>query len=765
MLSDGTGNSSASLWKTNVRRFYDALDLADPKKPEIPRQFVFYDDGVGSTGFRPFAALAGAFGFGLARNIRELYAFLCRTYEPGDQIYGLGFSRGAFTIRAVAGIISRQGLLPYDGSEESLTRRVAALYRRDRRKRYEDSWSIAGWFWWLRNRLAKAFRPGRPGESDAAQPAGKEVRIRFIGVWDTVDAYGSPFEELTHFIDRYIFPFTFKDADLSKKVDCARQALSLDEERQTFHPRLWNEADEEDPERIRQVWFAGVHADVGGGYPDGSLSYVPLLWMIEAAKKAGLRFSPAILAEQRALADANGPIHDPRRSVGGYYRYRPRDVRALSKQDRGDRPIPGRPLVRIDRPRIHGSVFRRMKDGHDGYAPLGLPACFEVEGEVPTPPGEEPPIAGQQDLAPEFEARKRHAWNLVSLRRAAYYVALFGSLGLVLAPLLLEAGGCSSFNCFLAQPILLLGALLPDFASPSIAALSSNPNYALTCLFLIGAGVWMGSLLKTRIADEMRRVCYGLLPRLRPNAVKEPHGGAAPAAAVPGWLGRIVGRLRESARLQAFSRFMSWKVMPVVTSLGALLLVLVVMNAFLLDILEARGDVCRDANASHIPVNGVAIRHIDTREPCQPLAVLLDGGATYRIRVTLLGGDDAGAGRAWRDGSLAASPRGLEALSLSDRFLMGVASPLRRHLGEPWFRLMARVGEKGIEHYGPDWRLLPEASAAATYEAELTPWQTGPLFLYVNDAMPVFFWRGFYSNNKGAAMVQVEELHRRTTPR
>lgn len=767
LLSDGTGNSSASVWKTNVRRFYDALDLADPQKPEIPRQFVFYDDGVGSTGFRPLAALAGAFGFGLARNMRELYAFLCRTYEPGDQIYGLGFSRGAFTIRALAGIVSRRGLLPYDGSEESLTRRVAALYRRDRRERYKDSWSLAGWLWWLRGRFAASGHAARPDgeEPRHALPAGKKVQIRFIGVWDTVDAYGLPFEELTHFVDRYIWPFTFRDANLSENVECARQALSLDEERQTFHPRLWNEESEKDRARIRQVWFAGVHADVGGGYPDGGLSYVPLLWMIEAAEKTGLRFNPTILAEQRALADANGPIHDPRRSLGGYYRYRPRDVRALAHQGHRAGQASGRPPVRIDRPLIHGSVFRRMKDGHDGYAPLGLPARFEVEGKVPTLPGEEPPIAGEQDLPGDFETRRQSAWNRVWLRRVAYYIVLLGSALLLLAPVFLKAGGCSSFYCFLSRPILALGAVLPGFASPWIAALASNPNYTLTSLLLIFIGVRIGGTLKTRIADEMRLVCYRMLPRLRPKPVEKALLRAPPAADVPGWLDRIVGRLRGSEHLQAFNRVMGWHVLPVVFSVLTLLLFLTVLNAFLRDVQEARGDICRDGNASRIPANVVAIRHLDTREPCQPLAVLLDGGATYRIRLTLLDGDGGGMGSLWRDGGLVASPRGIEGAGFGQRLVMALWSPLRRHLGQPWFRVMARVGERGAEYHAPDWRLLMESPAIATFEAELTPWRTGPLFLYVNDAMPVFFQRSFYSNNKGAAMVQVKELHRRTASR
>src|SRR3954463_2308584 len=80
LFSDGTGNSSGKLFKTNVWRLYKAVDLADPKDPQEPRQFAYYDDGVGSSSFRPLALLGGAIGVGLARNVRELYAFICRTY-------------------------------------------------------------------------------------------------------------------------------------------------------------------------------------------------------------------------------------------------------------------------------------------------------------------------------------------------------------------------------------------------------------------------------------------------------------------------------------------------------------------------------------------------------------------------------------------------------------------------------------------------------------------------------------------------------------
>src|SRR6202008_4281373 len=124
LLSDGTGNSSAKLFRTNVWRLYQALDLTDPKV-----QVAYYDNGVGTSSFKPLAILGGIFGFGLKRNVIDIYSFCCRNYQQGDRIYGFGFSRGAFTIRVVAGFIARIGLVNYDGNEANVARDAEIAYR------------------------------------------------------------------------------------------------------------------------------------------------------------------------------------------------------------------------------------------------------------------------------------------------------------------------------------------------------------------------------------------------------------------------------------------------------------------------------------------------------------------------------------------------------------------------------------------------------------------------------------------------------------
>ena len=105
LLSDGTGNSAAKIFKTNVWRVYQALDLSNAS------QIAFYDDGVGTSSFKPLALLAGAFGWGLKRNIIAIYMFLCINYKRADQIFGFGFSRGAFTIRVLSKFILTKGLI------------------------------------------------------------------------------------------------------------------------------------------------------------------------------------------------------------------------------------------------------------------------------------------------------------------------------------------------------------------------------------------------------------------------------------------------------------------------------------------------------------------------------------------------------------------------------------------------------------------------------------------------------------------------------
>ena len=289
LLSDGTGNSSAKVWRTNVWRTFEALDLSGND------QVAFYDDGVGTSSFKPWAILGGAFGFGLKRNVIDIYKFACRNYRSDDdRLFGFGFSRGAFTIRVVGGLILSQGLVTAR-NEAELDRQAHAAYRQYRRERYHTVFGVERFFRAIRD----VFVRDKYDKSENRQVP----KVHFVGVWDTVAAYGAPLDEMTRGISRYIWPLELPTHTLPRdRVTRACQALALDEERTTFHPELWNEGDvpsapvDPDKERyikdeqLSQVWFAGVHSNVGGGYPDDSLAYIPFVWMITEAQRCGLKF-------------------------------------------------------------------------------------------------------------------------------------------------------------------------------------------------------------------------------------------------------------------------------------------------------------------------------------------------------------------------------------------------------------------------------------------------------------------------------------------
>ncbi len=771
LLSDGTGNSSASLFKTNVRRIYEALDLADPRDPRHPRQFAYYDDGVGTSSFRPLAILGGAFGYGLARNVRDLYAFLCRTYRPGDRIYAFGFSRGAFTVRVTIGLIVTQGLVAHDGDEATLARNVRAAWRAYRRERYggrplTDLWRAvrdAVLAAYGRARGVTAFedvprhRVGTPGEGT----------IEFVGVWDTVDAYGLPIQELTRAVDAVLFPLTMPHANLAKEVRRARHALSLDDQRNTFHPRLWNEDGECDPDRIRQVWFAGVHADVGGGYPDDGLAHVTLGWMVDEARAAspgpdGLRFLEEIRARQRVLADENAPLHDSRRGLASYYRYKPRRLASLAHQPAN---LARNYKVTLRRPIVHESVLRRISAGQDGYAPISLPPSFLVQ-PVQGPAGDVRQSAAYlwdggtaQAAQEDFSRRLEHVWNFVWWRRVAYFITLAGTLFLATMPLREAVATCSSWACFLSPLMRAAEHVLPGFASAWTQVFASHPATTLAGAAAVLAGTLLGRHLDVRIPDEMRRLWYRT--RLRPERPAGMVAFAMPRD--PGPLNAAVQALRTSGPYRMFWEVVGRVALPAVALATGAVLILGGANMALLSAMESGGVVC--GNADRTTRDGP----FRTSALCHRVLEEAEAGATYRIRLAIPaqvpgapervqeGCEPAmpDRGRVWWDCDMPADPNGI--LQGQKAWWMPAAVPFRRHVGEPWQKLMARIGNNGSDVYAPDWRLVP--GGGATYEAVLRARRTGPLYLYVNDAAPVLALGYFYAtNNRGVADVSVQVL-------
>ena len=276
---DGTGNQLRATGNTNVVRMFEVLDLSDPS-----RQVAYYDPGVGTFhhpgAWTPVARrvsrlLGLAFGSGLQANLSEAYLFLMRTWEPGDRIYVFGFSRGAYTARALCGLLHKVGLLR-PGSENLVPYAVAAYSRR--RVDFDQLDRFAALF---------SYRP------DGAV----SVPVAFLGLWDSVKAAGYLRWELK-------LPYT---RQLPNVVE-VRHAVSIDEKRRPYRQYL---LDGQRP-RGEEVWFAGVHSDVGGTFEDDSrLSTIALCWVANAARGAGLLVDGEAFDRECAVTTehASGTVH------------------------------------------------------------------------------------------------------------------------------------------------------------------------------------------------------------------------------------------------------------------------------------------------------------------------------------------------------------------------------------------------------------------------------------------------------------------------
>jgi hypothetical protein len=329
-------------------------------------QVALYHDGVGTETVRWFGLLTGATGWGLSRNVKQLYGELARVYAPGDKIFLFGFSRGAFTVRTLAGLIHACGILDLSSyaTNEAFDHAVRDAYN-EYRQLY-NSW-LTSLFHETKKltteRVAELRRRFSVQVPEFADPAGGHL-IPFMGVWDTVDALGLSVTA-AEFVNRVVYAFKFPDRMLNLSVGHACHALALDEERESFAPVLWNESTTERPERIEQVWFAGVHSNVGGGYPRQGMSLVALDWIMSRAEQHGLRFVAVERLMYQYHADIDDKMYDSRAGFGVFYRWQPRDVQRLC-------------AMNGITPKVHRSVFERIARNTEGYAPGSLPADAAV---------------------------------------------------------------------------------------------------------------------------------------------------------------------------------------------------------------------------------------------------------------------------------------------------------------------------------------------------------------------------------------------------
>ncbi|MGZ9271285.1 MAG: DUF2235 domain-containing protein [Candidatus Binatia bacterium] len=333
LFLDGTWNKpddpgANDSKKTNVRILYEMSYQNNDQK-------AYYDSGVGTEWYDD--KIGGTTGFGLSQNIKQAYYKLCVLYENGDKIFLFGFSRGAFTARSLAGLVYHCGLIKAHEFSEGDIDDMFNIYKRD-------------------DQNAKQ----RCKENNSCCP------IEMIGVWDTVGSLGIPKifvdEKST---DRYI---QFHDTALSPEVKAAYHALAIDEQRRAFTPTLWNEPRKDADQILEQVWFAGVHSDIGGGYPDRHHSNIALKWMLECAKRHGLKIKYD--HPYTFQLDLRKDIHD---SYSGIYGpKRPRQARVQGNYT----------------PKVHRSVVEKRRLRPD-YWPRALVdadndetlAPYEIVGE------------------------------------------------------------------------------------------------------------------------------------------------------------------------------------------------------------------------------------------------------------------------------------------------------------------------------------------------------------------------------------------------
>lgn len=336
ICSDGTWFTPEHKYKgasapSNVYKMACAIT---PQAADGKAQIVFYDKGVG-TGWGLDRLTGGAFGQGLFDNIKDGYSFLVQNYAADDEIYFLGFSRGAYTARSTVGLIRKCGLLHKIHADKFID--AYRLYRR------------------------RDPTPDTPETLQFRKEYAREIRVKFIGVWDTVGALGIPFGFL-RFLTKS--RYQFHDVKLSRIVENAYHAVAIDEQRQPFKPTLW-ELPHIENQKVEQVWFAGVHSNIGGGYLDSSLSDLAFVWVMEKAAACGLGFDPVYI-EKTIKPNYAGTLYHFFSAI--FYK-----MLGANKP----RPIAQRAGTAES---VHPSALERFHDATLGYHPKNLIDYLKLAG-------------------------------------------------------------------------------------------------------------------------------------------------------------------------------------------------------------------------------------------------------------------------------------------------------------------------------------------------------------------------------------------------
>ena len=507
VFADGTG-SAFGQQESNVWRLYDSLEKGVCADGAV--QLARYIPGVGTSSMGVIRLLDGATGFGVPANVRKLYRFLSWNWHEGDEIFLFGFSRGAFTVRTLAGMIRYQGLMPVEidgrpASDAEMKRNVQRAWDRYRALTaplWKNGLRMAPYIAavrWLRDRAVDAkrrlMRQPTHAEVEAALPETRRagaVEIRYLGVFDTVEAYGVPIEELRRFWSWWLWPITFRNRVCSSIVARADQMLALDDERLTFHPIRFDQRHAGTPEAptlVREVWFVGMHADVGGGYPDDAVAMEPLLWIAEAAGAEGLRIDPGALARFSARRYPQAPIHDSRSGLATSYRYAPRPK--LSGVAEGGAPM------------LDASVLQKMAVGADGYAPLLLPAALRLCAGGPGGYAGAGPAPMRRD-----EAVAARVGGLVRRARWVNRALIACAVLLVAMPLLQRLDGPLPGGLWgrLKDMILAWKALVGVDPAPLWKVYAGVWPWAVLVLAAAAVLAWEGGALLARIKDGAMQV-------------------------------------------------------------------------------------------------------------------------------------------------------------------------------------------------------------------------------------------------------------------
>lgn len=329
VFCDGTWNELDARNATNIAKLYQMAE-AMPVGPDGVEQVSYYIPGVGTvdeeqprtTKLRDTLERfgGGAFGWGLDHKVLAAYRYLAKAYEPGDEVFVFGFSRGAYTARTLVGLVRNCGL-PDDPSEETLKFAIG-LYRSRNGYFSPNSYRMRRMRGWLSPKVSVSEwdRAGRANPN--ACPV---IKISYLGIFDTVGALGVPgvLSALSSVFNR---KYRFHDTELSSLVLSARHAVCIDDQRATYPPTLFDADKLEelnagfDPEDhpYLESWFPGVHGMVGGGVLEGErgLSNASLAWVADGAIRAGFAFDPEQLNQHRADIDPLGPLTSAAKKEG-----------------------------------------------------------------------------------------------------------------------------------------------------------------------------------------------------------------------------------------------------------------------------------------------------------------------------------------------------------------------------------------------------------------------------------------------------------------